>query len=130
MSKNELSPAKKGRVTKLSQKSVDELINIILRKDEVERKLHQKIDSVENEVKKIISANDNLFADYAKVREANVNKAKEIKALKDSLTEKNTRVGILESELINVRDYYAIFKHSAILLGCWAVIATLIAIFA
>ena len=52
MSKNELSPAKKGRVTKLSQKSVNELINIILRKDDVERKQTVKID----ELTKVISS--------------------------------------------------------------------------
>lgn len=41
----ELSSADKCRRTKLSKKSVDELVDIILRKDDVERRLNKSIDT-------------------------------------------------------------------------------------
>lgn len=50
MAKNEMSPSKKGRVTKLSQKNVSELINIILRKDDVERKQTSRINELQNSI--------------------------------------------------------------------------------
>lgn len=50
MAKNEMSPSKKGRVTKLSNKSVNELVNIILRKDDVERKQTSRINELQNSI--------------------------------------------------------------------------------
>ena len=44
MKEKELSSADKCRRTKLRKKSVDELVNIILRKDDVERKSSKTID--------------------------------------------------------------------------------------
>ncbi|MGZ7897776.1 hypothetical protein, partial [Haemophilus sp. SZY H54] len=41
----ELSSADKCRRTKLRKKSIDELVNIILRKDDVERKSSKTIDT-------------------------------------------------------------------------------------
>ena len=45
MKEKELSSAEKCRITKLSKKSVDELVEVILRKDDVERKLNKSIDT-------------------------------------------------------------------------------------
>lgn len=43
MKEKELSVAEKTRKTKLSKKSIDELVNIILRKDDIERKNNKLI---------------------------------------------------------------------------------------
>lgn len=45
MKEKELSSADKCRRTKLRKKSIDELVNIILRKDDVERKSSKTIDT-------------------------------------------------------------------------------------
>lgn len=66
MAKNELSPSKKGRVTKLSQKSVNELINIILRKDDVERKQTSRINELQNSIASSIKKYCALDENYQK----------------------------------------------------------------
>ena len=45
MKEKELSSADKCRRTKLRKKSVEELVNIILRKDDVERRLSKSVDT-------------------------------------------------------------------------------------
>ena len=45
MKEKELSSADKCRRTKLRKKSVDELVEIILRKDDVERRLNKSVDT-------------------------------------------------------------------------------------
>lgn len=64
MKEKELSSADKCRRTKLRKKSIDELVNIVLRKDDVERKSSKTIDT------------------YKKLQLTN---EKRIKILKDSL---------------------------------------------
>lgn len=49
MKKKDLSPVEKGRVTKLSKKSVEDLVNIILRKDDVEKYLRNTLSNVTDE---------------------------------------------------------------------------------
>ena len=63
----ELSTAEKSRKTKLSKKSVEELVNIILRKDDVERRkdnlikalkiniqgLEKKVEAISNNITNI-----------------------------------------------------------------------------
>lgn len=66
MAKNELSPSKKGRVTKLSQKSVNELVNIILRKDDVERKQTNRINELQNSIASSIKKYCTLDENYQK----------------------------------------------------------------
>ena len=64
----ELSSSEKSRKTKLSKKSVEELVNIILRKDDVERRkdnlikalkiniqgLEKKVEAISNDIANII----------------------------------------------------------------------------
>ena len=50
MAKNANNPQVKGRQTKLSKKSSEELIEIILRKDDTERKLTSQLNSLKTEV--------------------------------------------------------------------------------
>lgn len=70
----ELSSAEKSRKTKLSKKSVDELVNIILRKDDVERRkdkliacLKTNIAGLENKISNIQEDLKNAEAEYADI---------------------------------------------------------------
>ena len=70
----ELSSSEKSRKTKLSKKSVEELVNIILRKDDVERRkdnlikalkiniqgLEKKVESISNDIANIESEYNDL----------------------------------------------------------------------
>lgn len=74
MKEKELSVAEKTRKTKLSKKSIDELVNIILRKDDIEHKnnklikylkitidgLEKKIKGIEKDNKYLENSNANL----------------------------------------------------------------------
>ena len=97
MKEKELSVAEKTRKTKLSKKSVDELVNIILRKDDIERKnnklikclkiniegLEKKIKGLEEDNKCLEAANINLHNAF---NEVNKNYKDTVKKLDDSLT--------------------------------------------
>lgn len=97
MKEKELSVAEKTRKTKLSKKSVDELVNIILRKDDIERKnnklikcLKINIDGLEKKTKGLEEDNKCLEASNINLDNAfnEVNKAykETIKKLDDSVT--------------------------------------------
>lgn len=53
MAKNAKTPVIKARETKLSKKTNEELIEIILRKDSVERKLNTQIISLKSEINEL-----------------------------------------------------------------------------
>lgn len=98
MKKRELSPSDKSRKTKLSKKSVEELVGIILRKDDTERKLNKTIDifkklQVTSE-KRIETLKDTLN----KSEEIQTNQEKIIAALNDTLDIKYKRISILEDD--------------------------------
>lgn len=97
MKEKELSVAEKTRKTKLSKKSVDELVNIILRKDDIERKnnklikcLKINIDVLEKKTKGLEEDNKCLEASNVNLDNSfnEVNKAykETIKKLDDSVT--------------------------------------------
>lgn len=88
MKEKELSVAEKTRKTKLSKKSIDELINIILRKDDIERKNHKlikylkiTIDGLEKKTKGLEDANVNLNNSF---NEINKDYKETVKKLYDS----------------------------------------------
>ena len=84
MKEKELSVAEKTRKTKLSKKSIDELVNIILRKDDIERKnnklikylkitidgLEKKTKGIEEDNKCLEDANVNLNNSFNEVNKA------------------------------------------------------------
>lgn len=96
MKEKELSVAEKTRKTKLSKKSIDELVNIILRKDDIERKNHKlikylkitidglekKTKGIEEDNKCLEDANVNLNNSFNKVNKAY---KETVKKLDDSL---------------------------------------------
>lgn len=96
MKEKELSSADKCRRTKLRKKSVDELVNIILRKDDVERKLSKTIDTYKklqltNE-KRIEILKDSLDTS----EEIQTNQEKIIATLNATIDNEDNHVAILE----------------------------------
>lgn len=96
MKEKELSSADKCRRTKLRKKSIDELVNIILRKDDVERKSSKTIDTykklqITNE-KRIEILKDSLD----KSEEIQSNQEKTIYSLNTTLSNKITSINVLE----------------------------------
>ena len=63
MAKNAVDVAKKSRVTKLSKKSSDELIQIIIRKDDVEKRLTENVTNLKKEVNNLQTCITNLKKD-------------------------------------------------------------------
>lgn len=92
----ELSSADKCRRTKLRKKSVDELVNIILRKDDVERKSSKTIDTY----KKLQLTNEKrikiLKDSLDKSEEIQSNQEKFIYSLNTTLSNKTTTISTLE----------------------------------
>nr|UVY41714.1 MAG: hypothetical protein [Bacteriophage sp.] len=92
----ELSSADKCRRTKLRKKSIDELVNIILRKDDVERKSSKTIDTY----KKLQLTNEKrieiLKDSLDKSEEIQSNQEKTIYSLNTILSNKTTTISTLE----------------------------------
>ena len=83
MKEKELSSADKCRRTKLRKKSVEELVNIILRKDDVERRkdnlikaLKINIQSLEKKVEVISNDITNTETEYNELKRSNFNASK------------------------------------------------------
>ena len=98
MKEKELSSADKCRRTKLRKKSVDELVDIILRKDDVERRLSKSVDTfkklqVTNE-KRIETLKDSLD----KSEEIQTSQEKTIAALNATLDIKYRNISMLEDD--------------------------------
>lgn len=96
MKEKELSSADKCRRTKLRKKSIDELVNIILRKDDVERKSSKTIDTYKklqliNE-KRIEIIKDSLD----KSEEIQSNQEKTIATLNATIDIKDKHISTLE----------------------------------
>ena len=96
MKEKELSSADKCRRTKLRKKSIDELVNIILRKDDVERKSSKTIDTY----KKLQLTNEKrieiLKDSLDKSEEIQRNQEKTIYSLNTILSNKTTSINTLE----------------------------------
>lgn len=96
MKEKELSSADKCRRTKLRKKSVDELVDIILRKDDVERRLSKSVETFKklqltNE-KRIETLKDSI----SKSEEIQATQEKTIYSLNTTLSNKTTSISILE----------------------------------
>lgn len=96
MKEKELSSANKCRRTKLSKKSVEELVNIIIRKDDVERKSSKIIDTY----KKLQLTNEKrieiLKDSLDKSEEIQSNQEKTIAALNATIDNEDKHIATLE----------------------------------
>lgn len=106
----ELSSADKCRKTKLCKKSIEELVNIVLRKDDIERKLSKSVATF----KKLQEINDkriNTLQDSLnKSEEIQLSQDKTITALNSTLDVKFKRISILEDEKQALSDKVEVLK--------------------
>lgn len=106
----ELSSADKCRRTKLRKKSVDELVDIILRKDDVERRLSKSVETFKklqltNE-KRIETLKDSI----SKSEEIQATQEKTIYSLNTTLSNKTTSISILEEHNKTLYDKIDAFE--------------------
>lgn len=95
----ELSAAEKSRKTKLSKKSVEELVNIILRKDDVERRkdnlikaLKINIQGLEKKVEAISNDIANAETEYNELKRSNFNAIKDNANFKTQLEDSECQI--------------------------------------
>lgn len=98
----ELSTSEKSRKTKLSKKSVEELVNIILRKDDVERRkdnlikaLKINIQGLEKKVEAISNDIANIETEYNELKRSNFNVIKDNANFKTQLVDSETQINEL-----------------------------------
>ena len=99
----ELSTSEKSRKTKLSKKSVEELVNIILRKDDVERRkdnlikaLKINIQGLEKKVEAISNDIANIETEYNDLQKRNFEVVKAREKFKDEC--KSLNLQLVDSE--------------------------------
>ena len=90
MAKNGKTAAVKGRETKLNKKSNDELIQIILKKDKVERNLNNQIKSLKGEINSLSVRIKNFDSDM----EGTIQTIESYKDQVKTLQEKNDTLSI------------------------------------
>lgn len=117
MEKKNLTPSEKGRKTKLSKKSVEELVNIIFRKDDVERKLRSTLNECTNTIKKVTEAHEEVASKYTSTRAA-------LLANKTALSETRTECNRFKVEVEDLLEINTWFKR--IMLGEFIVIIVLL----
>lgn len=94
----ELSSTDKRRRTTLRKKSVEELVNIVLRKDDVERKLQKSIDTFKN-LQDVNEKRINILKDSLdKSENIQVSQEKTIAVLNATLDIKYRNIAMLEDE--------------------------------
>lgn len=94
----ELSSTDKRRRTTLRKKSIEELVNIVLRKDDIERKLQKSIDTFKN-LQDVNEKRINILKDSLnKSENIQVSQEKTIAALNTTLSNKITSISMLEDE--------------------------------
>lgn len=94
----ELSSTDKRRRTTLRKKSVEELVNIVLRKDDIERKLQKSIDTFKN-LQDVNEKRINILKDSLdKSENIQVSQEKTIAALNATLDIKYRNIAMLEDE--------------------------------
>ena len=98
----ELSAAEKSRKTKLSKKSVEELVNIVLRKDDVERRkdnlikaLKINIQGLEKKVEAISNNITNIETEYNQLKRSNFNAIKANANFKTQLVDSENKINEL-----------------------------------
>ena len=102
MKEKELSVAEKTRKTKLSKKSVDELVSIIIRKDDVERKNSKLIKCLKINVDSLEKKNKLLQKDYQELEDVNVGISKSFEELHKVYKETNNK---LKDSLNTIQHY-------------------------
>lgn len=92
MKEKELSVAEKTRKTKLSKKNIDELVNIILRKDDIERKNNKLIKYLKITINGLEKKTKGLEEDYQKLEDINMSVNNSFDKLNKVYKETNARL--------------------------------------
>ena len=113
----ELSTSEKSRKTKLSKKSVEELVNIILRKDDVERRkdnlikaLKINIQGLEKKVEAISNDIANIETEYNDLQKRNFEIIQVREKFKDEC--KSLNVQLVDSET-QINELHKVIKKTS-----------------
>lgn len=135
MAKNAKESQVKARQTKLSKKSVEDLIQIILRKDATERKLNSNIVNLKAEVNSLTSRVDNFDKDQEGNIKAIENWKLEVKKKKEHINKLNkfiefssAKVEKLKEVIENKDNTIKVYKIVCVVLG-FAVLASILFMF-
>lgn len=117
----ELSAAEKSRKTKLSKKSVEELVNIVLRKDDVERRkdnlikaLKINIQGLEKKAESLNTNISNIETEYNDLQKRNFAVIKAREDLKDEIKTLNTQLKDSEYQINQlIKDIKKAFNSNA-----------------
>ena len=129
--KKELSQVK-ARQTKLGKKGNEELIQIIIKKDKVERNLNNQIKSLKGEVNALSTRVNNFDSDMAgtcQSLEAYKDQCNTLIEKNDALIlEKKESTAAYESKIITLTNKVGMWKFAAYVTTAVAVIAIIVAI--
>ena len=136
MAKNGKTAAVKGRETKLNKKSNDELIQIILKKDKVERNLNNQIKSLKGEINSLSVRIKNFDSDMEGTIQAIESYKDQVKTLQEkndtlSIESKDNR-SLYEEEnkkVITFKNKANIWKVATYVMTIIAIVAIGAAIF-
>lgn len=117
----ELSTSEKSRKTKLSKKSVEELVNIILRKDDVERRkdnlikaLKINIQGLEKKVEAISNNITNIETEYNDLQKRNFAIIQAREKFKDECKSLNVQLVYSETKINELHNAIKKASNSAI----------------
>lgn len=102
MKEKELSTAEKSRKTKLSKKSLEELVDIIIRKDDVERKTSKLIKCLKANIDGLDKKNKIILKGYQELEDTNVGISKSFEELHKVYKETNDK---LKDSLNTIQHY-------------------------
>lgn len=135
MAKNDKTAAVKGRETKLNKKSNDELIQIILKKDKVERNLNNQIKNLKGEVNTLSTRVKNFDSDMEGTYQALESYKDQVKTLQeknDALKiESNDNRSLYEEEnkkLVILTDTVGMWRIATYVMIAVAIIAIIAAV--
>ena len=106
MTKNGKTAAVKGRETKLNKKSNEELIQIVLKKDKIERNLNNQIKSLKGEVNALSTKVNNFDKDMEGTYQTVETLKDKIETLKDKVKTLNEKNDVLAIESKENRSLY------------------------
>ena len=135
MAKNDKTAAVKGRETKLNKKSNDELIQIILKKDKVERNLNNQIKNLKGEVNHLSTRVKNFDSDMEGTYQSLESYKDQVKTLQeknDALKiESNDNRSLYEEEnkkLVILTDTVGMWRIATYVMMAVAIISIIVAV--
>lgn len=104
MKEKEMSVAEKTRKTKLSKKSIDELVNIILRKDDIERKNNKLIKCLKTNIEGLEKKNKSISEYNKHLEYDNVNLSNSFNTLNKDYKDSLNTIQHYDKEVFSLQD--------------------------